>query len=97
MIVVGMMVNGISRFDFPLDDRRPYVLVSKTQEIKKLKLEIESSGLKWSGVESVNVHESIKTASADCDQYIKNYVETLHNLAENGLRTVCYNFMPVLE
>ena len=67
------------------------------KEIKKLKEEIESSGLKWSVVESVNVHESIKTSSSNCNKYIKNYIETLHNLSENGLKTVCYNFMPILD
>jgi len=71
--------------------------VWSSREIKKLKEEIESSGLRWSVVESVNVHESIKTAAADSRQYVNNYIETLHNLAENGLKTVCYNFMPVLD
>lgn len=65
--------------------------------IKKQKEEIEAAGLKWSVVESVNVHESIKTASEGCQDYINNYIKTLSNLAENGIYTVCYNFMPVLD
>ncbi len=67
------------------------------EEIKRLKKKIESSGLKWSVVESVNVHESIKTSSANSKEYIINYIETLHNLSENGIKTVCYNFMPILD
>ena len=66
-------------------------------EINERKKIIEDAGLTWSVVESVNIHESIKTASADRDKYIKNYVSTLQNLAAAGIYTVCYNFMPVLD
>jgi mannonate dehydratase len=45
----------------------------------------------------VNVHDSIKTASADREQHIKNYIETLKNLSAAGISIVCYNFMPVLD
>jgi len=65
--------------------------------IKERKNEIEASGLKWSVVESVNVSESIKTASGKYKEHIDNYIETLHNLAKNDIKTVCYNFMPVLD
>lgn len=65
--------------------------------VKKQKEEIEAAGLRWSVVESVNVHESIKIASEGYEDYINNYIETLSNLAENGIKTVCYNFMPVLD
>ncbi|HVS92820.1 MAG TPA: mannonate dehydratase, partial [Mucilaginibacter sp.] len=58
---------------------------------------IEAAGLRWSVVESVNVHESIKTASADREQYAEKYISTLKNLAVTGIKTVCYNFMPVLD
>ncbi len=66
-------------------------------EIIKRKNIIEEAGLSWSVVESVNIHESIKTAGADRDIYIANYVATLQNLAFAGISIVCYNFMPVLD
>ena len=58
---------------------------------------IEDAGLVWSVVESVNVHEEIKTAGPNRDQYITWYQETLRNLSECGIKTVCYNFMPVVD
>lgn len=66
-------------------------------EINERKGVIEKAGLKWSVVESVNIHESIKTASPERDVYIANYIATLKNLANAGIKTVCYNFMPVLD
>src|SRR6201996_1883328 len=51
------------------------------EEIKKRKDFIEAGGLTWSVVESVNIHESIKTASDGCDEAISNYITTLKNLA----------------
>ncbi|TFF33490.1 mannonate dehydratase [Mucilaginibacter psychrotolerans] len=66
-------------------------------EIKVRKQMIEDAGLDWTVVESVNIHESIKTASVERDRYIANYVTTLQNLAAEGITTVCYNFMPVLD
>ncbi len=66
-------------------------------EIKKRKDIIETAGFTWSVVESVNVHDSIRTASAQREQHIKNYIETLRNLSAAGISIVCYNFMPVLD
>ena len=67
------------------------------EAIGSLKQEIEAAGLDWKVVESVNVHESIKTAAGQRDDYIANYQQTLRNLATHGIDTVCYNFMPVLD
>ena len=66
-------------------------------EIAKRKSEIESAGLTWSVVESVPVHEHIKWGGPLRDRAVENYAQTLRNLGQVGLRTVCYNFMPVID
>jgi mannonate dehydratase len=66
-------------------------------EISAVKADIEAHGLKLSGIESVNIHDDIKTSASGRDRYIENYIETLHRLGENDIHMVCYNFMPVFD
>jgi mannonate dehydratase len=66
-------------------------------EIKQRDAIIKSAGFNWSVVESVNIHESIKTAGSLRDKYIANYIATINNLASAGIKVICYNFMPVLD
>lgn len=67
------------------------------EAIIKLKNYIESAGLRWSVVESLPVTESIKYGGSDRVQLLKNYKISLENLGKAGIKTVCYNFMPVID
>lgn len=75
----------------------PHGEVWPLADIQERKRIIEDAGLVWSVVESVTVHEEIKTKGPKVDEYIAKYNQTLANLAECGIKTVCYNFMPVLD
>lgn len=67
------------------------------EAVKEMCDYIAAAGLRWSVVESLPVSESIKYGGKDRDQLISNYIESLANLGKAGVKTVCYNFMPVLD
>lgn len=67
------------------------------EEVNKMKTFIEDHGLRWSVVESLPVSEEIKYAGPGRDRLIENYKVSLANLGKAGVRTICYNFMPVLD
>lgn len=75
----------------------PYGEVWSREVIRERKRMIEAAGLRWTAVESVPVHEDIKTGDGDLKRLFANYTDTLRNLAAEGLSVVIYNFMPVLD
>ena len=86
-------VTGIvsAIYDIPVGEVWGY------ERIMELKKEVEAAGLELSVIESVPVHEDIKTGDGDRDRYIENYCQTLRNLSKAGIDCVCYNFMPVFD
>lgn len=78
-------------FDVPVGEVWPLA------KIKALKSQIEVAGLKFTIVESVNIHDDIKIGLPTRDRYIENYQQTIRNLAQVGVKTICYNFMPIFD
>lgn len=87
-------IPGVTGVITTLYDTEPGEVWTR-ERIRAMKDEVAAAGLHVSGIESVNVHDAIKTGSADRDKYIDNYIETLKNLGEEDIHMVCYNFMPV--
>ena len=67
------------------------------EPIHLLKRQVENAGLQILGIESVNIHDSIKVGSPERDKYIQNYIGTLRKLGQEDIHMVCYNFMPVFD
>lgn len=86
-------VEGIvtALHDIPNGEIWPYEAVAEMRDY------VAAAGLRWSVVESLPVSESIKYGGPDRDRLIENYIVSLANLGKAGIKTVCYNFMPVLD
>ena len=89
-------IPGVKGVITTLYDTKPGEVWSR-ERIRAMKEEVEAAGLTVAGIESVNVHDDIKTGSGKRDEYINNYIETLENLGKEGIHMVCYNFMPVFD
>jgi mannonate dehydratase len=67
------------------------------EEIARRRAEVEAAGMRWTVIESLPVHEDIKKQRGNYQQYIRNYQQSLRNVAKGGLEVVTYNFMPILD
>ncbi|MCL2214539.1 MAG: mannonate dehydratase [Treponema sp.] len=67
------------------------------EELLAIKKQVEDNGLVIAGIESVNVHDAIKTGNAERDMYIEKYIDTLKTVSQAGINLVCYNFMAVFD
>lgn len=86
-------VTGVitTLYDIPAGEVWP------VERIKALQKEVEEAGLEIAGIESVNIHDSIKIGNSERDGYIEKYIQTLDHLGQCGIKLVCYNFMPVFD
>ena len=89
-------IPGVKGVITTLYDTAPGEVWSR-ERIRAMKEEVEAAGLTVAGIESVNVHDAIKTGAPDRDMYIDNYIQCLENLGLEGIHLVCYNFMPVFD
>lgn len=89
-------VPGVKGVITTLYDTKPGEIWSR-ERIRAMIDEVEASGLCVAGIESVNIHDDIKTGGGLCETYIDNYIHTLENLGKEGIHMVCYNFMPVFD
>ena len=89
-------IPGVKGVITTLYDLKPGEVWTR-ESIRALKAEVEAAGMHIAGIESVNVHDAIKTGAEDREKYIENYIKTLENLGKEDIHLVCYNFMPVFD
>ena len=89
-------IPGVEGIVWALHDKLPGEVWEK-EEIAVVKKQLDEYGFNMDVVESVNVHDDIKTAGPNRDKYIANYIQTIRNLKEFGVKVICYNFMPVFD
>ncbi|MCR5250139.1 MAG: mannonate dehydratase [Lachnospiraceae bacterium] len=89
-------IPGVEEIVWALHEKMPGE-VWEESEIRAVQEEFAPYGFGMSVVESVNVHDDIKTAGPDRDLYIGNYIQTIRNLSKFGVKVICYNFMPVFD
>ncbi|MBR6322982.1 MAG: mannonate dehydratase [Lachnospiraceae bacterium] len=89
-------IPGVTTIVWGLHDKQPGE-IWEIEEIQKVKDQLDPYGFNMDVVESVNVHDDIKTGRPTRDAYIDNYIQTIRNLAKFGVKVICYNFMPVFD
>ncbi|GMN03881.1 mannonate dehydratase [Erythrobacter sp. MTPC3] len=82
--------------DIPIGDVWPRKAIAAHRTVIEAG-NVPGSALRWTVVESIPVHEDVKLAAPGHGRYVDNWIETLENLAAEGIRTICYNFMPVID
>ena len=89
-------IPGVDGIIWALHKKLPGEIWSE-EEIAAVKCQIDKYGFNSDIVESVNVHDDIKTGLPSRDKYIENYKTTIRNLSKFGVKVICYNFMPVFD
>lgn len=89
-------IPGVEGIVWALHNKMPGE-VWELEDISKVQEQLKPYGFCMDVVESVNVHDEIKTGGPDRDLYIENYIKTIRNLKEFGVKVICYNFMPVFD
>ena len=89
-------IPGVTSIVWALHHKQPGEIWEK-EEIAQVQKQLEPYGFNMDVVESVNVHDDIKVGLPTRDMYIDNYIQTMRNLKEFGVKVICYNFMPVFD
>ena len=89
-------IPGVSNIVWSLHHKMPGEVWEK-DEIAEVDKQVRTQGFNMDVVESVNVHDDIKIGAPSRDEYITNYIKTIRNLQEFGIKVICYNFMPIFD